>query len=58
MVQTSLNSYVKLAQNLPAIKDELNLIFTMSSIDLKNEYNFSLEELIIKYQNRMNLVRR
>ena len=58
MVQTSLNSDVKLAQNLPAIKDELNLIFTMSSIDLKNEYNGSLEELIIKYQNRMNLVRR
>ena len=26
--------------------------------DLKNEYNVSLEELIIKYQNRMNLVRR
>ena len=43
MVQTSLNSDVKLAQNLPAIKDELNLIFTMSSIDLKNEYNVSLE---------------
>ena len=58
MVQTSLNSDVKLAQNLLAIKDELNLIFTMSSIDLKNEYNVSLEELIIKYQNRMNLVRR
>ena len=58
MVQTSLNSDVKLAQNLPVIKDELNLIFTMSSIDLKNEYNVSLEELIIKYQNRMNLVRR
>ena len=58
MVQTSLNSDVNLAQNLPAIKDELNLIFTMSSIDLKNEYNVSLEELIIKYQNRMNLVRR
>lgn len=58
MVQTSLNSDVKLAQNLPAIKDGLNLIFTMSSIDLKNEYNVSLEELIIKYQNRMNLVRR
>ena len=58
MVQTSLNSDVKLAQNFPAIKDELNLIFTMSSIDLKNEYNVALEELIIKYQNRMNLVRR
>ena len=27
MVQTSLNSDVKLAQNLPAIKDELNLIY-------------------------------
>ena len=33
MVQTSLNSDVKLAQNLQAIIDDLNLIFTMSSID-------------------------
>ena len=39
-------------------ENEINPIFTMSSIDLKNEYNVSLEELIIKYQNRMNLVRR
>lgn len=39
-------------------ENEINPIFTMSSIDLKNEYNVSLEELIIKYKNRMNLVRR
>ena len=38
MVQTSLNSDVKLAQNLPAIKDELNLIYGI----YKNELTINI----------------
>ena len=45
--------------NMPFnINGDLNPIFTMSSKDLQEKYNVSLEELIKKYQNKLELVRR
>lgn len=40
------------------INGKLNPIFTMSSQDIKENYNgISLEDMIIKYQDRLALIR-